>query len=663
MSAYEPVFIAEYTEWLRRKISGMIHEMEKVSPSEFAERTRYLPASVTNFPGYFDYSVNPFMREIVDCFDIRSSVREVSLMKGVQVTYTTTLENVLLYFMAQVKTAPVMFMTADAELAQARVENSILPMINLSGLGHIIQSSDPNNRRKTGQTRDHIQWAGGGYMVPFGANNAAKMRMFSIMVMLKDELDGWPDTVGKDGEPDRVSDDRCSAYWERRKIFRGSTPLIKHTSKILKAYNRGDQRQYNVRCRSCAFPQALRWSGTNKETGLVYGFDWELQDGSVVLESVGYLCKNCGHKHYEHDKTKLFSEKEGAVWVPTAKAAEVGIRSYQLPAWYSPVGMQPWYKNVLSWVDAWDVERKAPKDNALLQVFYNNVMAEPYEINGDKLTFSTVSSLRRTDYRLGEVPNDHALAFCGGEIQLLTCAVDVHDKYLFVAVFGWAKGRRAYLIDYWRFEGDGKDLQDPGTWGKLHTLITTKEYTATDGKKYTFGLTLIDAGHMYETVVSFAAQFPRVVYATVGRQTPPKTATIKEFWPFTGPTGTTVYGLSVDLYKDRWSVALRRYWDNTSEQPEGHFNAPVDTTDKQIRELTAETRREKKDKLTNKVVGAEWYRPSGAANELWDLTVYNSAALDMIAYDVCVNQFELDHIEWPQFWQYCAENAVYFTNL
>ncbi len=658
---YDLRFQREYTDWALSVVDGMIHEMEKVSPSAFAERTRYLPASVTPFPGYFDYSVNPFMREIVDCFDIRSSVREVSLMKGVQITYTTTLENVLLYFMAQVKTAPVMFMTADAELAQARVENSILPMINLSGLGHIIQSSDPNNSRKTGQTRNHLQWAGGGYMVPFGANNAAKMRMFSIMVLLKDELDGWPDYVGKDGEPDNLSDDRCSAYYERRKIFRGSTPLIRHSSKILKAYEKGDQRKYNVLCRHCNFPQHLRWTGTNKETGLVYGFHWEFAGGVLVPESVCYVCQNCGHKHHEYDKTKLFSEKEGAHWVPTATPVAKDLRSYQLPSFYSPVGMQPWYKVVLEWTDAWDIERKSPKDSAKLQKFYNNVLAEPYEINGDKLTFSTVSAHRRTSYVMGTVPNDFAIEYAESPIQMLVCTVDVHEKNLAVSVWGWAKGRRVFLIDYWRFEGNTEDQETPETWGRLRDVIDNSEYTATDGRRYRLALTLVDAGFRYDTVNQFCAAYQAGVYPIVGRDSAPKAATIKEFWPFTGPLGNQVYGVTVNIYKDRWSVALRRFWDGLGIQPPGHFNAPMDTTDRQIRELTKETRREVINKITNKVEKVEWHRPKGADNEMWDLLVYASVALEMIAWDICMNQFELDHLEWDDFWQYCEEQQRYFT--
>ena len=256
-------------DWIIEAVGALTDEIHHVTPAAYNEENRYLPESVTSIPGYIRYDVNPFMREIVDCFDIDSPVREVNLKKGVQITYSTVLESGALYFMGHVKTLPIMYITADKELAAARIENNFLPMLNHSGLAHIIRSSDEGNSRKTGKTANHLQFEGGGYLVPFGAKNADKMRSYSIAVMLKDEIDAWPDTVGKDGDPDALSDDRCSAYWERRKIFRGSTPLIKGKSKIESAFQRGDQRIYRVLCKACGFPQALRWHSVDKETGVI----------------------------------------------------------------------------------------------------------------------------------------------------------------------------------------------------------------------------------------------------------------------------------------------------------------------------------------------------------------------------------------------------------
>lgn len=149
-------------DWFAEDIEMVTDTIEHVSPSSFNQETRYLPESVSSIPGYIRYSVNPFMREIVDCFDVDSPVREVNLKKGAQITYSTVLESGLLYFMAHVKTLPLMYITADKELASARAGNNILPMLGHSGLSHIFRSSDAGNSRMTGKTAQHLQFEGGG---------------------------------------------------------------------------------------------------------------------------------------------------------------------------------------------------------------------------------------------------------------------------------------------------------------------------------------------------------------------------------------------------------------------------------------------------------------------------------------------------------------------
>jgi phage terminase large subunit GpA-like protein len=120
-----------------------------------------------------------------------------------------------------------MMVTADADLANLRLSTNIIPMIQSSGLEHLIRSSDEGNTRKTGKTDKKLEWIGGGYLVPFGAQNANKLRSLSIQFLLRDEIDGWPDIVGKDGDPIKLSADRTAGYEETRKILDLSTPAIK----------------------------------------------------------------------------------------------------------------------------------------------------------------------------------------------------------------------------------------------------------------------------------------------------------------------------------------------------------------------------------------------------------------------------------------------------
>ncbi len=653
---------ADQREWLAQQFESLTTDLEVLTPSAWAEQKRYLPPSVTSLPGYYRFDVAPYLREIVDCLSVDSPVREVAVMKGVQICATVgILENAIGYFIDAIKVAPIMLATADAELAKLRMESYVTPMLQFSGLDHLIKSADEKNSRKTGKTDRKLEWVGGGFLVPFGAQNANKLRSISIQVLLRDEIDGWPDVVGKDGDPIKLSADRTAAYEGSRKIADLSTPLVKGQSKIEQRFRLGDQRYYFVCCLGCGHPQTLRWRRTNPDTGEITGIVWDLDEHkNLIPGSVRYLCEKCGHAHTNDDKTRLLSPDYGAHWRATAEPSHPHIRSYHISALYSPVGMQTWEACVRKWLEAWDVEHNRSRDNGQLQVFYNNVLGEPFEILGEKVRFDTVSAHRRHSYQYGEIPNRWAAEFCGSPVQLLTCSVDVHGDNLAVAVFGWCRDKRSILVDYWRFEGNTEQPDDPGTWGRLQDFLVGKEYVADDGKRYRPALTLIDSGYRTDTVYRFVDLFAAGVYPVKGREFPPKSSTIKEFSEFTTPMGTRAYGVTVDMYKDRLSASLRRGWDTMSMQPMGHFSAPINATDKQLKELTVETRRERIEKSTGKRLGFEWYRPSGADNELWDLLIYSAAALDIVSHHVCVNQLQLEEVNWLAFWDYCEQGA-YFT--
>lgn len=634
--------------WVREIVAAVTTDIQVMTPSQWAEEKRYLPASNTGLPGYYSYDVTPYIREIVDCLSIDSPIREVAVMKGVQLGLTTgALENFIGYAIDHVKTAPVMLVTADAELAKLRMESYITPMIQLSGLEGLIKSADETNTRKTGKTDKKIEWDGGGFLVPFGAKNANKLRSLPIRFLLDDEIDSWPDVVGKDGDPIKLVRDRTAAYEQSRKILDISTPLMKGSSKIEKRFLLGDQRRYKVCCLKCGFPQVLRWK--EEKLGVRTGIVWETQNGILVPESVRYLCQNCQHPHINDDKVRLLSPAQGAHWAPDpeARPSSPFVRSYHISALYSPVGMQTWGACVQKWMEAWDEEAGRPRDHAQLQVCYNNIFGVPFELKGEKVRQEAVSAHRRSEYKFGQIPNGYAAEHCGSPVLLLTCAVDVHADNLAVAVFGWCMGRRAFLVFYSRFEGDTANLDDAGSWGELRKLIEETEFVASNGSIYRVTQTFIDSGYRSDVVYDFCAQYDGGVSPVKGRDIP--AGPLKEFHSFLNQSGTVCYMITVDHYKDRWSAALRREWDGFGLQPQGHFNAPQDVTEKQLRELTVETKVPKPGSRT----GYEWRRPAGVANELWDLLVYNSAALDIIAWDRCRNQFQLDTIDWPLFFEEC----------
>lgn len=645
--------------WASEMSEGLTHEIVQLSPVEFNERRRFLPASVTSDPGYINFDRTPYWIEILECFDVRSPVREVAVLKAVQTAYSTVLESILMYFAAHVRTAPVMYANATADMARARVKRNYLPMFIQSGLDHIFQSSDAGNSRKKGVTKDEIQWVGGGYMVPKGAQKAHMMTDISILLMLMDELDRWPTVT--DGDPVQLFKDRTTGFNDVRKILMGSTPTTVGGSRIDIQHARGDQRKYMVRCLKCGMPQELRFDGTNDD-GKHYGLEWDFigSEDTLDIESVRYHCKNCRHPHMEHDKVRMIT-KENAFWEPTAAPAEPNIRSYQVTGMMSR--RSQWYKGVSMYLEAFSKNGKV-KNFEALQRWYNNFLAKSIQVYTGNVTFSMASSHRRTFYRKNEIPNRKIVEYCGSPILLVTCTVDVHHQNLAVAVWGWTAGMRCWLIDYIRIEDDsdaGCEVIESPAWDELGGMIEDGSWTADDGKAYHIGLTFVDSRWATLTVTEFCSRYASGVYPIMGDDKPSNTQRIKEFAEFTTQSGTTGYRITVDHYKDRLAPVLRRNWQpDEGKQDEYTFNAPVDTTDEELRELTREVK--KKKKLPSGLEVEVWYRPGGAAQELWDLMVYGHAQVEILAWSLCIQYFEEEQVDWPRFWRMLEDEELYFSS-
>ncbi len=648
--------------WLCSQFDGLTDEIRDLKPSEWAESNRYLPSSVSPQPGPYSFDLVPYMKEIVDCFGVDSPVQFVAMMKGAQVTASTAAENIIGYYVAHVKSAPILWLTSTQEMATQRLQTNIHPMFVQSGLMDLIQSNDDQNRKKTGNTEKKIEWLGGGFLIPRGCQSPAKLRQDSFRIVVRDEVDAFPDKVGKDGDPMQLSEARTAAFENSRKIFDLSTPSIEATSKILTRFKLGDQRRYFIRCLRCNAPQTLKWKRVDKETGVISGIAWETTDrGVLVPGSVRYVCKECGHGHTNDDKLRLFDPINGAEWRPDPNATPTSPyhRSYHLPALYSPVGIQSWESQAQQYLACFDVERGKPKDIGRYQVFVNNVQGLPWaQLTGEKLNFRTISKHRQSAYRLGEVPNKFAEAHGGGPIACLTCTVDVNGHDLAVAVIGWSRGRRAYLIDYWRFEGDVENIDEPTTWGRLQQLIDHKVYVADDGRKYRIAATLVDSNYRSDDVCRFVARQTNLVLPIRGVTL--HRGQIREFYEFKTKLGTTGFNVCVDIYKDRWSAALKQEWDRQALMPEGHFSAPIDTPDEALEELTVEYRREKLNPTTGQVEGFAWHRPSGSRNELWDVLGYASCALDMMTLQVCT-YLRMQTVDYDAFFDLAVNKSLYMA--
>ena len=238
--------------------------------------------------------------------------------------------------------------------------------------------------------------------------------------------------------------------------------------------------------------------------------------------------------------------------------------------------------------------------------------------------------------------------------------VDVHADFLAVLVVGFTVGGNSWVVEYKDIRdpvAHGCEMLDSATWAEVQRMIDEQEYRADDGKRYRIAITLVDSGFAEKTVSEFCSQWDSGVYPVKGDSFSEKR--MNNFREMKTSVGTNGYLIAVDAYKDKMAPILRREWQpEFGEQGAFQFNAPMDMTDLQIKELTREYKREKK--LPNGNMKREWYRPHGVRNELWDCLVYAEAAFDILALLVCRNNMDLPEVCWPEFWAYAEEQQLFF---
>ena len=94
------------------------------------------------------------------------------------------------------------------------------------------------------------------------ASSAADLRSKTVRVLLRDEIDQYPDDLDGQGSPLEISDGRLMAFlnqgdWKKVDV---STPTVKGASKIERRFH-ADQRRWRVPCPGCGSEFTFEFSG------------------------------------------------------------------------------------------------------------------------------------------------------------------------------------------------------------------------------------------------------------------------------------------------------------------------------------------------------------------------------------------------------------------
>ena len=548
--------------------------------TEWADKHRFLSSVSSSEPGKWKTERTPYLKEIMDCLSPTHPCEKVVFMKGAQVGGTECGNNWMGFCICNAP-GPMLIVNPTTETAKRTSRMRIDPAIeNCPALREKIKSP---RSRDSGNTMLMKEFPGG-ILIMTGANSPVGLRSLPVRYLFLDEVDGFPDEAGTEGDPVDLAVQRTATF-NNRKIFVVSTPTIKDASRIEQAFLEGDQRYFYVPCPHCGHYQVLRWRNV-------------IFDPKNLTEAV-YKCEEC--EAIWHDYQKELILKKGR-WIPTNPDANPGVVSFHLSSLYSPHGWTSWTSIAREFLDSKD-------DPSRLQVWTNTKLAETWEDMAGQQIDPTSLMVRREKWG-PELPR---------QVVILTCGVDVQDNRLELEIVGWGRGEESWSIDYHVLYGDPST---PELWAQLDEVLSRKYPHSKEVPDLPIAATCIDSGgHYTDYVINYChARRLHGVFAIKGVG-----GVGKPIWPATASKGYTtkkpVYLIGVNDAKD---ILMRRLHLEDSSGP-GIWHFPMDRESDWFEQVTNEVASKK---LSKGRLIREWVpRKAGVRTEGLDCRVYAYAAL------------------------------------
>lgn len=555
--------------------------------SEWADLHRVLSSVASAEPGPWRTSRTPYLREIMDSLSAYSEVEEVAVMKGAQIGMSEAGLNFMGYTIHHAP-GPALYVMPTIDMAKRISKQRLDPMIDASGV--LSERIAPARSRDSGNSM-FVKEYDGGVLVLTGANAPAGLRSMPMRYLVLDEVDGYPPSAGEEGDPVTLAKQRAQTF-ARRKVFVLSTPKLKVTSRIGRAFREGDQRFFQVACDGCGVMQPIIWAAIK----------WTDRDP----ESARFVCQHCGHEHEEHRKGHLLTNGE---WKATSEAERPGLRSYHISTLYSP--WKTWAECVREFLACFDPNGRPMPET--LQVFVNTVLGEEWEDQGEEVDAHALQK-RAEDWKT-HVVDGREVHIAPNGVLLITCGVDVQGDRLEIERVGWGLSDESWSLEYEVIPGDPSA---PEVWDDLDEYLM-QPTTAEDGRLISVAAAAVDyGGHHGQAVADFVRdKARRRVWgikgaAGAGRPLWPKKATH-------GKWLKNLYVIGVDAGKDLVYGRLR-----IGEPGPGYCHFPKTREPHYFEQMTSET------VVTKYVKGfphREWVLKPGMRNEALDLRVYALAAL------------------------------------
>jgi len=583
----------------RDGILSVLKTKPLIDVAEWAEMYRVLTSSGSAEMGGWTNARTPYGIEIMQALSPKSDIREIVVMKGIQLGFTEFAIN-FLFFTIHLRPGPFLYLMPTEDLVTDLSKSRITPAIDQMD---IIKEKLMKHKTLTVMKKQYD----GGYVSFKGANSPTGLRSTPYRYIVCDEVDAFPIDVGKEGDPLAIVQNR-SATFSDSKFYCLSTPTLKETSLIWRLYQDSDQRIYMVPCPYCKQELEIKFEYLKWEKGNPH---------SVYLK-----CPHCSGQIKEYQKTQMLANGR---WVKQNPESEVA--GFHISTLYSPVGWYSWQRIISEF-------EKAERSPELKKAFINTKLGLPYEDVVESV--DNVYLERRAEVYPAEVPN---------EVLMLTMSVDVQKNRLEYEVRGWGKDEESWGIKYGQIEGLTTELTSPDddfptVWGKLDE-VRQRTFTRADGKTMTIACCMIDSGGIdttTDTVYKYCLKRERMrVYALKGSNQQKSPIYNK---PKRRPGGGC-WLFIVGTFEAKRLIYTRLC---IEERGAGYYHFPKDEkAGYDTAAYVSMTAERLVPEYKNGYKTLKWWKPQNARNELLDLNVYNLLAVrhmnpDWNALDIRYNQ-------------------------
>lgn len=471
---------------------------ESLTPSEWADRERVLPSKGAAEPGRWRTDRTPYLREPLDAMGARHPATDIVFQAASQVGKSELVNNAIGYIIDQAP-APVLMVQPTEGMAERYSKQRLAPMIDATpALRSKVAPARSRDQSNTALLKEFT----GGILVLAGANSPSGLASMPAKFVLQDEIDRYPETVGDEGDPTIIADQR-SVTFVRGKRLKTSTPtrvgkadadgVVRGGSRIHREYESSSRAQYWVPCPHCGekqvldFKRGLRWDKTVDEAGRT----------QHLPETAAYWCEHCGARIEERHKTRMLLAGEWRHRNPERRKL-----GYQISALYAPLGLgYTWPDIAARWIEA-------KRDPAKLQPFFNLILGEAFEDHAERLRGSAIEG-RAEAWPVRTVPEG---------ILVLTLGVDVQADRLELHLVGWGEYERSAVLDYVVIDGD--PARPEGMHGSPWTELTRyRQARVRNGFGFDLpvSMTAIDSGYLTHAVYGYVrAHRAEHVIATKG---------------------------------------------------------------------------------------------------------------------------------------------------